>query len=206
MPLYILWIVIAYLIGSTPVGIILAKTKGADPRKVGSGNIGATNVMRAAGKTLGILTLIGDILKGLIPTTLALYSKQPAFVIAAIGFAAVIGHLFPLFLKFKGGKGVATAAGVYLAVSPLAILINVVVFILVLLKWRYVSLGSLVGTGLMPLALFVLKKPHEYVYLSLVIGILIFIKHKDNIRRLFDGKENKIPVALKPAATFHLLP
>lgn len=192
MPIYILWIVIAYLIGSIPVGVILAKTKGADPRKVGSGNIGATNVMRAAGKTLGILTLIGDILKGLIPTTLALYSKQPASVVAAIGFAVFIGHLFPLFLKFKGGKGVATGVGVYLAVSPPAILINIVIFILVLLKWRYVSLGSLVGTGLMPLALLVLKKPHEYVYLSLIIGILIFIKHKDNIRRLLEGKENKI--------------
>jgi len=192
MPLYILWIVIAYLIGSIPVGIILAKTRGADPRKAGSGNIGATNVMRTAGKTLGILTLAGDILKGLIPTTLALYSKQPAFVVAAIGFATFAGHLFPLFLKFKGGKGVATAAGVYLAVSPLAILINVVIFILVLLKWRYVSLGSLVGTGLMPLALLALNKPHEYVYLSWVVGILIFIKHKDNIRRLLEGKENKI--------------
>lgn len=192
MPLYILWIVIAYLIGSIPVGIILAKTRGADPRKAGSGNIGATNVMRTAGKTLGILTLAGDILKGLIPTTLALYSKQPAFVVAAIGFATFAGHLFPLFLKFKGGKGVATAAGVYLAISPLAILINVVIFILVLLKWRYVSLGSLVGTGLMPLALLALNKPHEYVYLSWIVGIFIFIKHKDNIRRLLDGKENKM--------------
>ena len=192
MHFYILWIVIAYVIGSIPVGIILAKIRGADPRKVGSGNIGATNVMRAAGKTLGILTLIGDILKGFIPTTLALYSEQPAFVIAAIGFATFIGHLFPLFLKFKGGKGVATAAGVYLAVSPLAILINVVIFIFVLLKWRYVSLGSLVGTGLMPLALLALNKPHEYVYLSWVVGILIFVKHKDNIRRLLEGKENKM--------------
>ncbi|MEI6153016.1 MAG: glycerol-3-phosphate 1-O-acyltransferase PlsY [Deltaproteobacteria bacterium] len=192
MPLYILWIVIAYLIGSIPVGIILAKTRGADPRKAGSGNIGATNVMRTAGKTLGILTLAGDILKGLIPTTLALYSKQPAFVVAAIGFATFAGHLFPLFLKFRGGKGVATAAGVYLAISPLAILINVVIFILVLLKWRFVSLGSLVGTGLMPLALLALNKPNEYVYLSWIVGILIFIKHKDNIRRLLDGKENKV--------------
>jgi len=192
MPLYILWIPASYLAGSIPVGILLAKMRGTDPRKVGSGNIGATNVMRAAGKTIGILTLAGDILKGLIPTALALYFRQPSLVVAAIGFAAFIGHLFPVFLKFRGGKGVATAVGVYLAVSPLAIMINVVIFVLVLLKWRYVSLGSLVGTSLIPLAFLVLKEPCEYIYLSLVVGVFIFIKHKDNIRRLLEGKEHKM--------------
>jgi len=188
----VLFVLIAYLIGSIPVGIILARMKGADPRKVGSGNIGATNVMRAAGKTVGILTLIGDILKGLIPTLSAFFSGQIPLVVALTGFAAFIGHLFPVFLKFRGGKGVATAVGVYLAVSPYAILINVVIFILVLFKWRYVSLGSLVGTALMPLAFLALEKPHEYIYLSLVIGMFIFLKHKDNIRRLWEGRENKM--------------
>lgn len=188
----ILWIIVSYLVGSIPVGIILAKMRGTDPRKVGSGNIGATNVMRAAGKTIGIMTLAGDILKGFIPTAIMLHYGQPAIIVATTGLATFIGHLFPVFLKFKGGKGVATAVGVYLAVSPLAILVNVVIFVFVLLKWRYVSLGSLVGTALMPAAFLILNQPREYIYLSVIVGIFIFLKHKDNIRRLLNGKENKI--------------
>jgi acyl phosphate:glycerol-3-phosphate acyltransferase len=191
MTMYILYCVIAYLIGAIPVGVILSKIKGIDPRKTGSGNIGATNVMRAAGKTFGLLTLIGDILKGLVPTLVAISSGLPYPVIAAIGLATFLGHLFPVYLKFKGGKGVATALGVYIAINPYAILISIIVFILVFAKWRYVSLGSLIGTGVMPLALIALKAPMEYTYLSLAIGILIFIKHKDNIKRLFAGKENR---------------
>lgn len=188
----ILWIIVSYLVGSIPVGIILAKMRGTDPRKVGSGNIGATNVMRAAGKTIGIMTLAGDILKGFIPTAIMLHYGQPAIIVASTGLATFIGHLFPVFLKFKGGKGVATAVGVYLAVSPLAILINVVIFVFVLLKWRYVSLGSLVGTALMPAAFLILNQPREYIFLSIIVGIFIFLKHKDNIKRLLDGKENKM--------------
>ncbi len=197
MTFYAAYILAAYLIGSIPVGIILAKMKGADPRKVGSGNIGATNVMRAAGKKLGILTLAGDVLKGLIPVLAAVCYAQPHVLIAAAGLAAFLGHLFPLYLKFKGGKGVATALGVYLVLSPLAILINIVVFVLVLLKWRYVSLGSLTGTALVPLTLALLKAPAQYVYLSLIVGVLIFLKHKDNIRRLMDGTENRMGVSAK---------
>jgi acyl phosphate:glycerol-3-phosphate acyltransferase len=198
MAAYVFYILIAYLIGSIPVGIILAKMKGADPRKVGSGNIGATNVMRAAGKKLGILTLVGDILKGLVPTLAAIYYRQPYPLIAAVGLATFLGHLFPLYLKFRGGKGVATALGVYLVLSPLAILINVIIFILVLLKWHYVSLGSLIGTGLVPVTLIALKAPAEYVYLSLIIGVLIFVKHKDNIKRLMKGTENRMGVKHDP--------
>jgi acyl phosphate:glycerol-3-phosphate acyltransferase len=194
MTAYIIYPLIAYLIGSIPVGIILAKMKGADPRKVGSGNIGATNVMRAAGKTLGIFTLVGDVLKGLLPTLAAIYDNQPYPLIAAVGLATFLGHLFPLYLKFKGGKGVATALGVYLVLSPLAITINIIIFVLVLLKWRYVSLGSLIGTGLVPVALIVLNAPAEYVYLSLIVSVMIFVKHRDNIKRLIAGTENRIGV------------
>ncbi|MCX5802225.1 MAG: glycerol-3-phosphate 1-O-acyltransferase PlsY [Proteobacteria bacterium] len=188
----VLYITISYLIGSIPIGVILSKLKGKDPRKIGSGNIGATNVMRAAGKTIGIITLLGDITKGFVPTILAVYYEEPKMLITAIGIASFLGHLYPVFLKFKGGKGVATALGVYLAISPLAILINAIIFILVLLKWRYVSLGSLAGTGIMPLTLYILKVPQAYIYLSFIIGVLIFIKHRDNIKRLLEGKENKI--------------
>ena len=191
MSSYIL-IVFAYLLGSVPVGVLLARMKGADPRKVGSGNIGATNVMRAAGKTTGALTLAGDILKGLLPVVVAFVLGEPAMVVAAVGLAAFLGHLFPLFLKFKGGKGVATALGVYLALDPFAVVITVIVFVLVLLKWRFVSLGSLVGVAAMPLLLYLLNAPDYYIYLALVIAALIFIKHKDNIRRLLAGTENKI--------------
>ena len=185
-------ILFAYLLGSVPVGVILASIKGADPRKVGSGNIGATNVMRAAGKTTGILTLVGDILKGFLPILIAVALEEPILVIAAVGLAAFLGHLFPLFLKFKGGKGVATALGVYLRLDPFAVLIAAVVFVLVLIKWRYVSLGSLAGVAVIPLALYLLNAQSYYVYLALIIGTLIFIKHTDNIRRLVAGTESKV--------------
>ena len=191
MSSYIL-IVFAYLLGSVPVGVLLARMKGADPRKVGSGNIGATNVMRAAGKMTGALTLAGDILKGLLPVAVAFIMEEPVIVVAAAGLAAFLGHLFPLFLGFKGGKGVATALGVYLRLDPFAVVITVIVFVLVLLKWRFVSLGSLVGVAAMPLLLYLLNAPDYYIYLALIIGALIFIKHKDNIRRLLAGTENKI--------------
>jgi glycerol-3-phosphate acyltransferase PlsY len=191
MSSYIL-IVFAYLLGSVPVGVLLAKLKGTDPRKVGSGNIGATNVMRAAGKATGVLTLAGDILKGFLPVMVAFILNEPMLVIVAVSLAAFLGHLFPLFLKFRGGKGVATALGVYLALDRFGVFLAIIVFVLVLLKWRYVSLGSLVGVAVMPFLLYLLNAPDHYIYLALIIGALVFIKHRDNIRRLIAGTENKI--------------
>ncbi len=166
--------------------------KGTDPRKVGSGNIGATNVMRAAGKTTGALTLIGDALKGFLPVAVALLLGEPKSIVAAVGLSAFLGHLFPVFLKFRGGKGVATALGVYLGLDPLAVLIAVIIFVLIALKWRFVSLGSLVGAAIMPPLLYFLNAPGQYIYLVLIMGALIFIKHRDNIRRLISGTESKI--------------
>jgi acyl phosphate:glycerol-3-phosphate acyltransferase len=186
------YVVAAYLIGSIPVGVILSKLRGKDPRKVGSGNIGATNVMRAAGKTVGIITLLGDMAKGFIPTLLALHAGLPMVFVVAVGFAAFVGHLFPVFLAFRGGKGVATALGVYLALNPLAIFLSFIIFVLVLLKWRYVSAGSLAGTAAMPLLLLALKSEPMYVYVSLVIGVFIFLKHLGNIKRLAAGTEHKL--------------
>lgn len=184
--------VIAYLIGSIPIGVILAGLKGKDPRKTGSGNIGATNVMRAAGRVLGIATLIGDIAKGFVPAFIAIRCALPGEIVAIVGLAAFLGHLFPLFLKFRGGKGVATALGVYLAVGPAAIVPCFIIFVFVLLIWRYVSLGSLIGAGIVPFAMYFLKAPAEYIWLAVVIAIFVIIKHKDNIRRLIKGQENKI--------------
>ena len=185
-------ILFAYLIGSIPIGVLLARLKGKDPRKIGSGNIGATNVMRTAGKTLGIITLFGDILKGLIPTVIAVYLGEPKLFIALVGLSVFLGHLFPVFLKFKGGKGVATGVGVYLAITPPAILISFVIFVIVFIIWKYVSLGSLIGTGIVPVSLYLLKAPPEYILLSLLITLCVFIKHKDNIKRLLTGTENKV--------------
>jgi acyl phosphate:glycerol-3-phosphate acyltransferase len=187
----LVYIVAAYLLGSIPVGVVLAKLKGQDPRKAGSGNIGATNVMRTVGKGLGILTLAGDILKGFLPTWLAIHYDQSAIVVAACGLAAFAGHLWPIYLGFKGGKGVATALGLFLALKPAVIPLLIVVFTLLLLKWRYVSLGSLVGTALMPLLLLIFGSPVEYVIVSLIVGLLIYYKHRDNIKRLMSGKEHK---------------
>lgn len=187
----LVYVIAAYLLGSIPVGVVLARLKGQDPRTVGSGNIGATNVMRAAGKTIGIITLLGDIFKGFLPTWLAVsYGLSPIFVVA-IGLAAFLGHLFPVYLGFKGGKGVATALGVFLALEPAAIPILFVVFIAVLLLWRYVSLGSLVGTALMPVLLLLFHAPTDYIVGSLIVGVLIFWKHSENIRRILAGTESK---------------
>lgn len=185
-------IIFAYLVGSIPIGVLLARLKGKDPRRVGSGNIGATNVMRSAGKVLGIITLIGDVTKGFIPTFIAMRLGEPALVIALVGLAAFSGHLFPVFLKFQGGKGVATGAGVFLAISPLVIFISFVIFVIVFLIWKYVSLGSLTGTAIIPLSFTLLRAPLEYILLSLLIACGVFIKHKDNIKRLFSGTENKV--------------
>ncbi len=188
----VVWVILSYLLGSIPVGLLLSKVKGRDPRRVGSGNIGATNVMRTAGKTLGIVTLFCDMLKGFIPTWLAIYCGLPTGVVAAAGLAAFAGHLFPLYLKFKGGKGVATALGVFLAMKPLAVLIVFVVFLASLFIWGYVSLGSLAGTALIPIVLLALNVPPGFVLICAIMAVFIFVKHKDNKKRLLAGKEHRI--------------
>jgi acyl phosphate:glycerol-3-phosphate acyltransferase len=194
--LSLVWVLLSYLLGSLPIGILLARVKGRDPRTIGSGNIGATNVMRAAGKTMGIITLLGDALKGFLPVWLAMRFGLPEITVAAAGFAAFLGHLFPVYLRFKGGKGVATALGIFLAFNYVAVLIDFVVFAALLWRWRYVSLGSLVCTILMPFILLVLKTPAPtpvaYVVLCAVMVIPIFIKHRANIKRLLAGTENRV--------------
>jgi glycerol-3-phosphate acyltransferase PlsY len=186
------WIISSYLLGSVPVGLLLSRLKGRDPRSVGSGNIGATNVMRAAGSTLGLLTLLGDILKGFLPAWLALHFGQPEEVVAGAGLAAFAGHLFPLYLRFKGGKGVATALGVFLALCPPAVFMVLPVFAAALFLWGYVSLGSLVGAALMPLAFLGLNAPLGSVLTSAIMAVLIFVRHRENIKRLMSGREHRI--------------
>ncbi|MBI5235435.1 MAG: glycerol-3-phosphate 1-O-acyltransferase PlsY [Deltaproteobacteria bacterium] len=186
-------ILAAYLLGSIPTGVVVARLfGGVDPRKTGSGNIGATNVGRSAGKAAGIVTLIGDALKGAAPALAALYLQpDPAFV-SIVGFAAFAGHLFPVFLGFKGGKGVATACGVMLVVSPIATLIAIGVFVLLAAIGRYVSVASITAAIALPIILALLPGKAAFVPLGAAICVFIIIKHHENIKRLMQGRENKI--------------
>ena len=186
----------AYFLGSIPFGLLLAKVFGGkDVRKTGSGNIGATNVVRAAGLPAGILTLILDAAKGAAAVLLAgkLASDSATWMMIA-ALAALAGHCFPVWLKFKGGKGVATAAGVFLVLCPAAFLGAVILFILVVLFWRFVSLGSIAAAAAMPLLLYFFWAPHHAPPLAITFGalaalLLIVYKHNGNLRRLVQGVE-----------------
>ena len=182
---------LAYLLGSIPTGLLLARAFGVDIRTTGSGNIGATNVYRTLGRKVGVMTLVGDCLKGVIPVLVARGLGFDVAWVAAIGFAAFIGHVYTVFLGFKGGKGVATALGVFLAASPLAVLLALAVFAVVVGTWRYVSLASISAAAAMPLFVFFLDGRAPVVLMTVGIALLVVFKHKDNIQRLRAGTENK---------------
>jgi glycerol-3-phosphate acyltransferase PlsY len=181
----------AYLLGSVPTGLLLGKAYGIDVRKEGSGNIGATNLYRTVGRKVGVITLIGDCLKGLIPVLVVKFSSMPAEYAAWVGLAAFCGHVFSVFLKFKGGKGVATALGVFLALAPLAVGIALVVFVVLMLLWRYVSLGSIAAAATMPAAVLLLGGGNVMIAVTLIIAMVVIAKHHENIRRLLAGTENR---------------
>ncbi len=181
----------AYLIGSIPTGLLLGKAYGIDIRKEGSGNIGATNLYRTVGRKIGIITLIGDCLKGLLPVVLVKLSSLPSEFAAWVGLAAFCGHVFSVFLKFKGGKGVATALGVFLALAPLAVAIALALFACLMFLWRYVSLGSISAAAAMPLAVFFLGGSRTVTVVTLVIAVIVIIRHHENIKRLISGTESK---------------
>jgi glycerol-3-phosphate acyltransferase PlsY len=191
------WIpVAAYLIGSIPFGILLAKMfGGVDVRKAGSGNIGATNVARVAGPLPGILTLVLDALKGVAAVWLAArFANDSAMWMTLAGLSALIGHCFPVWLRFHGGKGVATAAGMFLALCWPAALGAIGVFILVVLFSRFVSLGSVSAAAAMPLLIYLLWAPHHAPPLIVTFGafaaaMLVVYKHDANIQRLVEGRE-----------------
>ncbi len=181
----------SYLLGSIPTGLLLAKAAGVDIRASGSGNIGATNVYRTLGRTVGVLTLVGDCLKGLIPVLAARYLGLSDAWIAAAGLAAFLGHVYTIFLGFKGGKGVATALGVFLGVSPLAVLGALVIFVLLVWKWRYISLGSIAAAAAMPLMVAWLDRRPLLVGMTVIVAVLVIWKHRENISRLRAGTENR---------------
>lgn len=181
----------AYLIGSIPTGLLLGKAYGVDVRTEGSGNIGATNLYRTVGRKVGIITLISDCLKGLIPVLLVKLSTLPPDLAAWVGLAAFCGHVFSVFLKFRGGKGVATALGVFLALAPLAVAIAVALFAVLMFLWRYVSLGSISAAAVMPLAVFFLGGSKTVTIVTLIIALIVIVRHRENIRRLLSGNESK---------------
>jgi glycerol-3-phosphate acyltransferase PlsY len=183
---------LAYLLGSVPTGLLIAKRRGVDLRKSGSGNIGATNVLRTTGKGAAVATLAGDVLKGSFAALIGRY-VFPGNVYAegAVGLCAILGHDFSCFLKLRGGKGVATSLGVLGVYAPSAGLFAVIVWAVTVLITRYSSLGALISFGLLPVGT-LLFDTREKLPLSLLVTTLLYIRHKDNIKRLAAGEEPRI--------------
>lgn len=189
----VLALVAAYLIGAIPFGVVLTRLAGVgDVRASGSGNIGATNVYRTFGRRLGLLTLAMDALKGLLPVLLAgslldFSTSQVAMVAAA----AFLGHCYPIYLGFKGGKGVATALGIYLVLSPLSVLGALLLFAGILWRWRYVSLASVSAAAAIPLLVGLFERSWPLVLATLFISMMVIVRHRANIERLRNGTESK---------------
>lgn len=195
--LYLL-IPVSYLIGSIPFGVIISKVKGIDIRSTGSGNIGATNVLRGVGKLPALLTLVCDILKGAVPFLL-LYmilgeSDSSLFDLwgGMTGLAVVLGHLFPAFLSFKGGKGVATGLGVMLFYSPITLAVMVIIWLMTAAFTRYSSLSAITAYIAMPIILAFSSSSYIKVCYGLTLAVIIVLKHASNIKRLCNGTETKI--------------
>jgi len=188
-------VAVAYLIGSVPTGYILGSRAGIDIRNAGSGNIGATNVARVLGKRHGILTLLVDIGKGYLAVFIATKLSPNLSVAALAGAAVFLGHLYPVFLRFRGGKGVATAFGVYLALAPLATLGLIVIFAVNVLTSRIVSLSSMITAGAAPFVLWLFSYPLDLVAMSAFFAVMIILRHHANIKRLLHGNEPRFGVS-----------
>lgn len=188
----VIWIAAAYLLGSIAFGILVSKMFGLpDPRTVGSGNPGATNVLRSGKKSAAALTLLGDVFKGWFPVWLALQSGMLMWVVSAVGVAVFLGHLYPIFYKFKGGKGVATALGVMLAISPMLGLAAIVTWVVAFTISRYSSLGAIVAAILAPAYAWILLSAYkDYFITVLVMSLLLVWRHRTNIQKLLAGTES----------------
>lgn len=201
----ILGISISYLLGSIPTSYIMAKLiKGIDIRKHGSGNVGATNLMRTVGKVPGGIAFMLDAAKGAIPVLLLCdifyepgnFITEPMFKVI-LGLAAVCGHIWTIFLKFKGGKGVATTIGVFAGLSPLASALALLVWLVTAFLFKYVSLSSITMSISLPIFMLILNKPIEYIILSLIACLFIIYTHRSNIKRIAEGTEYKIGKKIK---------
>ena len=192
-PLAALLVVVGYLLGSLSFAVIVVRLKtGKDIRTEGSGNAGATNVLRGYGKGLAALVAAADVGKGAAAVLLVrLVTADPRYA-AAAGVAAVVGHVFPIFYGFRGGKGVATAVGVFLALAPLAMLVGLAIFFLVVIVTRYVSLGSCVTAVLLPPLAGLFHAPRAVLAAAAIVAVLIVLKHRENLERLARGEERKV--------------
>lgn len=207
---YLIVAATAYLLGSVPTGFLVARMRGVDLRTVGSGNIGATNAFRALGKTAGLVVLLADALKGFAACTwlcgLGLWllgragvpvGEPQAYRLLA-GLAAVLGHNYTCWLRFKGGKGIATSAGVFAALAPLALLIALATWLVAFALTRYVSVGSLAAAVALPAAVWLTQSDRLLAVVTTVLGALAIARHHTNIRRLLSGTEHRIEFKLRP--------
>ena len=209
-------IVASFVLGSIPFGVIIAKIKGVDLKKIGSGNIGATNVLRSLGKGAALLTLLGDMMKGTAAVAIArafvsdpgfyasyasgggagilqsITSNPQAAIEGLVGLAAILGHNFSVFLKFKGGKGVATSIGVLVIYSPQVAILTLIIWLVTAFITKYSSLGAIISFGLLPVNVFLFDPVGIKVLISAMIALLILVKHIGNIERLIKGAERKI--------------
>ena len=195
----VLGVITAYLIGSFPTSYLIGKLKGVDIRRSGSGNIGATNVLRVVGKLPAFIALVIDIAKGVVAVTIiATLSYNPEAPIdssifrALLGLAVIVGHNWSIFLKFKGGKGVATSCGVFMVLLPKEMVVAAIVFLLAILLTKYVSVGSLLLGLTVPVCAALRGESIELVILAITVCIILSYRHKTNIKRLLIGAENKI--------------
>lgn len=190
--------IVAYILGSIPNALWIGKVfKGIDVREHGSKNTGSTNAARVLGAKLGILTLILDISKGAIPTLIATMLLDSSISVILVGICAILGHSFSIFMKFKGGKAVATTVGVFIVLVPGAILLAAVIFFLVFGITRYVSLSSMIGAISLPIWIILFYKNIPLTIFGMIIAILIIVRHKSNIQRLLNGTESKFSINKK---------
>jgi len=183
---------LTYFLGAIPFGLVFARwITGKDPREHGSGNIGATNAMRTGGKKVGILTLIADVLKGVLPVSLALFLGFNELEVALIALAAFLGHVYPIYLNFKGGKGVATMFGVLIPWLPIVTVISFVIWFISFKMKRYVSLSSILAGLALPILAWLNHASLEAILTCVVLGGLMTIRHQENIKRLIAGTESK---------------
>lgn len=190
----LIYFLLAYFLGSIPFALIVSLPQGVDPRKAGSGNPGATNVARLLGKKWGFITFLGDAGKGIIALFLVKIFSSQGFeenplLYAGVALSAILGHLYSPFLKFRGGKGVATTIGTFLVLTPKALLTVLPVFLIAVYVSGFVSVGSLLSVALLPLLIYLYGYPIEYTHCAIILAPLIFWKHRENIKRLMRGEE-----------------
>jgi glycerol-3-phosphate acyltransferase PlsY len=183
---------VSFILGSVPFGIIVAKTKGIDLKRVGSGNIGATNVLRSVGKLPAVLTLLGDILKGTLAVAAGRYFGVEPLYEGLMGLSAILGHNFSLFLGLKGGKGVATSIGVLIIYTPKVAFFTLILWGMIVFFTKYSSLAAIVSFGLLPINIVLFDYDKAKILVTVLISLLILMRHKDNIQRLIKGTERKI--------------